>query len=290
MCSARAVWPTAAVVVLVALSLGMPAQAGKWPRPAAGDSASGGPEVLFTFDDGPDARVTASILDTLAEHDVGAIFFWNGRRVRPARERRRALVQRAVREGHLVANHTIHHVHLCSVPAREAAREIDVNARTFAELSGLPILLFRAPYGDSCKRLRRMLAERDLAHLHWDIDPQEFLHHSGEQTARYVIRKLRNLDDHERGVVLMHDTQPATARALPLILRWIERENRRRERRGRPPMRILSGSDLVAERHETPLIDWAAALAGSARGRVQDALADLVPQPRDTLAGATQRR
>ncbi|HET6610832.1 MAG TPA: hypothetical protein VFG83_02535, partial [Kofleriaceae bacterium] len=38
----------------------------EWDKPAAGPSASGGPEVLFTFDDGPHQRYSAMVLDVLA--------------------------------------------------------------------------------------------------------------------------------------------------------------------------------------------------------------------------------
>ena len=43
-------------------------------------------------------------------------------------------------------------------PAFQAAEEIDNNVRIFEEASGLPMLLFRVPYGARCKRLDQMLA------------------------------------------------------------------------------------------------------------------------------------
>src|SRR5436309_1083917 len=54
------------------------ARANAWPQPAAGVSASGGPELIFTFDDGPSPATTGKILDILAERHIKAVFFLVG--------------------------------------------------------------------------------------------------------------------------------------------------------------------------------------------------------------------
>src|SRR5690606_41772577 len=59
----------------------------------------------------------------------------------------------------------------------------------------------------------------------------EFLGKSADETATHVIEKLAGLKG--RAVILMHDTMPATTRALPKILDWIDQENRRRMDAGR---------------------------------------------------------
>ncbi len=231
----------------------------KWPGQAGGTSASGDPELMLTFDDGPHEKYTRLILDTLEEHGLQAIFFWTGHRVlKPRRglDDRLALVQRAVGLGHLVGNHTISHAKLCTVPKQEAEQEIDEAGRVFEGLTNLPMLLFRAPYGVRCKRLEKMLGDRDLNHLHWDMDPQEFRHHSADATVAYVTSRLRRLADGQRAVLLMHDTQPTSVRALPKILKWIAAENEKRRRRGRRPIRITEASAWVAETKPMPLVNW----------------------------------
>ncbi len=230
-----------------------------WPKPAGGVSASGNPELLLTFDDGPHEKHTRNILDTLEEHGLQAIFFWTGVRVlmpRRGLDERRALVTRAVDEGHLVGNHTVSHAKLCTLPAQEAAEEIDEASRLFGGLTNLPMILFRVPYGVRCKRLEKMLSDRDLNHLHWDMDPQEFRHHSVDATVGYVTSRLRKLADGRRAVLLMHDTQPTSAKALPKILEWIKTENVKREKRGRKLIRIIDASSWVAEIRPLPLMNW----------------------------------
>ncbi|WP_428263200.1 polysaccharide deacetylase family protein [Haliangium sp.] len=247
----------AAALVAVAALVHESAWAGRWPKPAGGPSASGGPEVVFTFDDGPHYQYTRVILDELRRRNIKAIFFWVGHRVTgggPIKAHLR-LVDRAVREGHLIANHTINHANLCQVDRNQAAHEIDENGRIYENLTGLPQILFRSPYGARCRQLVRLLEERSLQHFHWDIDPQEWEHHDTELLTRYVIGKLSHLEG--RAVLLMHDTKPSSAQALPRILDWIERENEERRRRGHKlPIRILDGADLMAERIDPTLPHW----------------------------------
>jgi peptidoglycan/xylan/chitin deacetylase (PgdA/CDA1 family) len=268
------------VAALVALSGALApgeASARGWPTPAAGESRSGDPEVIFTFDDGPHEKWSGQILDTLAAHRVSAIFYWVGHRIEGGRrgiQRRRKLVDRAIRDGHLIGNHTVNHRHLCH-SSTDAAAEIDHNDLLYRGLAALPIVMFRAPYGDKCRRLVALLGDRGLTHMHWDIDPREYNGLTAELAAQYVIGRLKRLRG--RAVILMHDTHAASARALPRILTWIAVENERRVKAGKRPIRILSGSDLVEEAWRGPLWLWGEDAAVSARGWFGRALTSLVP-------------
>lgn len=250
----------------------------QWKLPAAGESRSGDPEIILTFDDGPHERYTKLVLDELEKRHLEAIFFWVGRRIKGHSrkvEQRRALVRRAVREGHIVAAHGVNHLQMCTVPKRDAAAELDRSTAAYKKLTGLPMVFFRIPYGSHCKRLVRMLAERKLVHLHWDIDPMEWTDHDSTRVTATLIGKIRRLRG--RAVVLMHDTQPVTVRVLPKLLDFIAEENRRREKRGARPIHILTGSDLARERLDPGLANWAQENAEAARARLGAALASLVP-------------
>ncbi len=269
------------LALVAAMAVSSSAHAGQWPEEKGGQALGEAPELLLTFDDGPHETLSKSILDTLKERNYKAIFFWTGRRVtgeKAGLDERLALVQRAVREGHLVGNHTVNHAKLCSVKKEEAEQEIDDNRKLYETLTGLPMFLMRVPYGARCKRLEKMLAERNIRHTHWDLDPQEFRHHSTDLAVQYVTRKLARLENGKRAILLMHDTQPVTATALPRILDWIEEENVRRlealsstlddqgKRKGRRqrrpdklPIRIISGSEFVGQRYPAPLLGVAEA-------------------------------
>ena len=106
-------------------------------------------ELLLSFDDGPDLRGTPLILDELDRRGIKAVFFVTGWRLagdRPEDVARRDLVRKIARHGHLVANHTMTHKNLCQNP-REQAVEIDDAAEIVEQVTGVPPLLFRSPYG-----------------------------------------------------------------------------------------------------------------------------------------------
>ncbi len=237
-----------------------------YPSPAAGNSRSGRPEVLFTFDDGPHPTRTQKILNTLAEHRVESLFFWVGNRV--GNQSRLPIVNRTLAAGHLVGNHTVSHPHLCSISKRRARREIDRNQKIYTRLTGTAPLFFRAPYGDNCRTLRTLLAKRKMTHLHWDIDPQEWELNSTDETTNKVIRKLQRLRG--RAVVLMHDTHIVTVRALPKILEWIEKVNKRRPPRRR--IKIISPRDLLLE--ASPWLQFCGDLGEQTRGTLLKRLKD----------------
>ena len=62
--------------------------------------------VYLTFDDGPIPEATPFILDTLDKYGAKATFFVVGDNVRKYPE----LYEEVVRRGHLVGNHTYHHL------------------------------------------------------------------------------------------------------------------------------------------------------------------------------------
>jgi peptidoglycan/xylan/chitin deacetylase (PgdA/CDA1 family) len=264
-----------AVAVVLGVTPPMPAVAGGWPQPAAGISASGGPELIFSFDDGPSPATTGKVLDILAAHKIKAVFFvvgWRFQRGEIARTT--ALVGRILREGHVIGNHSISHHQFCQMTPERLDTEIG-GARTLLErIAGMPVPWFRVPYGSRCIVVEEALARHGYDHFHWDIDPQEWQGRSAKATAAVVIRQLARLD--RRAVLLMHDTKVATAFALPEILGWIETENARREKIGRPAIKIVSAPELAAE-HVRPTIEWLDAAVTAGRDRLDRVLTETIP-------------
>lgn len=72
-------------------------------------------KLTVTFDNGPDPEITPQVLDILAERGIKASFFvcGQGNTLHPARkagsQECRAVLERALREGHIVGNHSLSH-------------------------------------------------------------------------------------------------------------------------------------------------------------------------------------
>src|SRR5215208_3054531 len=65
-------------VIACLVALAVRADAKAWPSPAAGPTMTGDPELIFTFDDGPNKDLTPLVLDTLAKYHIHAVFFLVG--------------------------------------------------------------------------------------------------------------------------------------------------------------------------------------------------------------------
>ena len=261
--------------VVAMLALGSVAAAAKgWPSPAAGESASGDPEILFTFDDGPNPRTTPHVLDTLAKHHIHAVFFLVGEMAGSHSTKVPAILQRILRDGHVIATHTMKHTDLCRGSEAAAVRDLDDGKATVEQAAGVPTAWFRAPFGTRCARLEHLLAERGLAHFHWDLDPQEWKHNDPKRAIAYVTRELARMSG--RDVLLMHDIKTATVKALPEILAWLDTENARRAKAHLRPIRIIDAPALAAERLPPGLTGWLGELTAGWR-TVPAAVATALP-------------
>jgi peptidoglycan/xylan/chitin deacetylase (PgdA/CDA1 family) len=231
---------------------------------------TGDPELLFTFDDGPDPVRTTLVLDLLAKHDIQAVFFLVGRMA--AHKQAPELIARMLREGHVIANHTMTHQDLCRLKDEaRAAADIDDGKAAIEAAAGMRVVWFRTPYGVRCDRVDTLLRERSLGHFHWDLDPQEWRHNSAPKTVDYVTRQLGRMTG--RNVLLLHDIKKVTVDALPEILDFIAEENRRRRELRIRRIRILKPWDIAAERLPRGLTAW---------------LAEAVPHPRELARAIAQ--
>ncbi|HEY5949751.1 MAG TPA: polysaccharide deacetylase family protein [Kofleriaceae bacterium] len=256
------------------LVLGVRADAKGWPSPAAGPTMTGDPELIFTFDDGPNKDLTPLVLDTLAKHHIHAVFFIVGEMA--AQKQAPEIMERMLREGHIIANHTMSHQDLCRVkdPAR-AAREIDDGkAAIETAVPGWHVAWFRTPYGVRCDRVDQLLADRGITHFHWDLDPQEWRHGNKKKALDYVTKQVGRMTG--RNVLLMHDIKKATVEALPEILDFIDAENARRRETRRRRIRIIQSWELAVEQLPPGTLEWIHEVTPS-RKDVVDAIASVLP-------------
>jgi peptidoglycan/xylan/chitin deacetylase (PgdA/CDA1 family) len=216
--------------------------------------ADGPPEILLTFDDGPAIDKTPKVLDTLDAHHIKAVFFVNGWHFqgdKPSAERERELLREELKRGHAVGNHTVHHYFLCGrVYSKRAAAEIEENAALIEQAIGIRPDLYRTPYGAHCKALDATLASLGVKHTGWDIDPQDWRTRNAVKIEAYVESHLKTL--HGRAIVLFHDVQGETVKALPRILDWIDRENATRVAASKPPIKIIDYAYLMPEHKLVP--------------------------------------
>lgn len=176
--------------------------------------------IALTFDDGPDPVTTPAILDVLHDYDIKATFFVIGARA----EQHPELIERIVSDGHALGNHTYYHRDLTKLPPELIRRELHDTQAVIDHALGRHsrITLFRppcgAPYNTEIGMLpafQEAMREQQMYPVMWTIDPSDWA--LGDQPES-IIANLSQSTPESGGVVLLHDTQPQTAEALPKIL------------------------------------------------------------------------
>jgi peptidoglycan/xylan/chitin deacetylase (PgdA/CDA1 family) len=172
-------------------------------------------EVVLTFDDGPLPPYTSRVLDTLAAECVKATFFLVGRMALGYPQ----WVRREYNEGHTIAGHSQNHPFtFAKMPVDDAAKEIEDGFASLRTVLGDPKAI--APFFRIPGLLRQDSVEDYLAahgYATWSLDflADDWTHISAKEITR---RALQRIEARGRGILLLHDIQPATALALPTIL------------------------------------------------------------------------
>jgi peptidoglycan/xylan/chitin deacetylase (PgdA/CDA1 family) len=176
-------------------------------------------EVVLTFDDGPLPPYSNRVLDVLAEHCVKATYFIIGRMARGYPD----LLKRIRAEGHTIGNHSQNHpLAFEKMPIELVQGEIEQGAASIAAALGErrpPSPFFRIPGLLRAKEVENYLQSRGLATFSADVVADDWKHINASEVVRRAVTRL---DERGKGVLLLHDIQPATALALPELLRELK--------------------------------------------------------------------
>lgn len=170
-------------------------------------------EVVLTFDDGPRAATTLSILRSLDAECVKATFFPIGRLAVEEPD----VVREVAAHGHTIGSHTWSHTYgLGEMSLDQAEREIEKGFAASRYAAGAPVApFFRYPGLKETRAMNAYLASRNVAIFSFDIGSDDWM----RLPARGILRKtLSRLERRRRGIILMHDIHESTAAALPVLL------------------------------------------------------------------------
>lgn len=150
-------------------------------------------QIALTFDDGP-SNVTEAVLDILKENDVRATFFLIGDNIK---EETKSLIEREVREGHEIANHSLTHSDMTKLTKEEIKNEIEATTKLIEEYAGVTPHFFRPPYilvNDDMHEVIDLPFICGVGCLDWELD------YPMENRLADVLR-----DAKDGNMVLLHD-------------------------------------------------------------------------------------
>ena len=177
--------------------------------------------VTLTFDNGPTAAVTGSVLDVLRDADVRSTFFVCGDQL--CRPGAMDIARRAVDEGHWIGNHAMDQPHRCRFGERDdpdlPAFQIGATQELIGPLSH-PDRLFRPP-GCGGVLDRRLLSQAAVDYLLvggytlvlWTNVP-----HDWDDPDGWVERCWRDVERQEWSVVVLHDLANGAMPHLPRLI------------------------------------------------------------------------
>ncbi|MGM9484974.1 polysaccharide deacetylase family protein [Roseateles sp. NT4] len=173
-------------------------------------------EVVLTFDDGPRPESTPVVLKALADQCVKASFFMNGEPLR-----QHAALARQVRDaGHTVGMHGYRHEHFSQLSPAAQLADLEAMLATYRAALGAEPAAYRFPFLEETPTLAQALGERRMAVMSIDAGAEDWL---PDQTPQMLGDKLLGeLAKSGGGIILLHDAQDQTARALPFLLQSLK--------------------------------------------------------------------
>ena len=171
--------------------------------------------ICLTFDEGYENGYTASILDTLKEKNIKAVFFVTGDYCKSAPE----LVRRMIDEGHTVGNHTMSHPSLPDISQKELWDDVTELHEYVKDKFGYEMTLFRFPKGEFSERTLEDIHNLGYTSLFWSFAYADWDTNVHTDPAEALARLK---DSTHSGIYLLHAVSGTNAEILPELLDyWI---------------------------------------------------------------------
>ncbi|WP_299333708.1 polysaccharide deacetylase family protein [uncultured Psychroserpens sp.] len=174
-------------------------------------------ELYLTFDDGPTPEITTWTLETLKAYNAKATFFCIGSNI----EKYPAIFRDILSQGHLIGNHTQHHVKGWKTKTKDYLIDIDkaqsIIDQQIKTLNTSHDKLFRPPYGQIKPQQGKKLIELGYKIIMWDVlsfDWEQDI--SEEKCLENVISKAK-----KGSIIVFHDSVKASKNmkyTLPKVL------------------------------------------------------------------------
>ena len=164
--------------------------------------AAGTKYVALTFDDGPSGKYTRALLDGLYDRGAKATFLLCGYRLEDYPD----IARRIYEEGHEIGLHGYSHSNMQGMSRRQIARELMDTEALLPE--GCHPRFFRPPGGLRSDAVIQVAQARNLAILHWSVDPQDWEVHSKQAIENAVLKQVKDGD-----IILLHDMSTASVEA-----------------------------------------------------------------------------
>lgn len=172
--------------------------------------------VYLTFDDGPDAANTVSVMETLLKFDAQATFFFTGRNMENCPE----VTKLVYDNGFPIGLHTYNHPSLTRLSAAAIRNELESTNAVLECITGERSAIMRPPNGALNDAVRSVIAQAGYTAYLWSIDPKDWS--PGNDNSLVMQNIKQNL--HPGAIILLHSSsgQKRASQILPELLDYLD--------------------------------------------------------------------
>jgi peptidoglycan/xylan/chitin deacetylase (PgdA/CDA1 family) len=169
----------------------------------------------ITYDDGPGAATSPTVLKNLQDRKVKATFFQLAQEVVKLPKLAMAIKD----AGMDMASHSYSHAQLTKVGPKQLDKEITTAKQVLEEKLNTKLKLFRLPYGAgvSVSTIRQKIAENNLIHVFWNIDTLDWQDKNPDSIVERSLKQMAALKKNA-GIVLFHDIHPQSVIASAKLI------------------------------------------------------------------------
>lgn len=173
-------------------------------------------KIYLTFDEGYENGYTESILDTLRENEVKALFFITGLYLKTSPD----LVKRMLKEGHAVGNHSLNHPSLPTLNNAQMENEILGLEKRFNSVTGKRFKYLRPPAGQYSEKVLAAADQLGYKTVFWSFAYEDF-DINNQKGSQYAYDKVMD-NLHPGAVILLHAVSKDNAEGLSRIIQGIK--------------------------------------------------------------------
>ena len=169
--------------------------------------------VYLTFDSGYEAGYTDEILNILKQNNVKATFFITSHYLNSASN----LIERMIKEGHIVGNHTCNHISMPSISNEDIKEEMMKLHQAVYEKFNYEMKYIRPPKGNFNERTLKEIEELGYTTVMWSFaycDWDEKKQPSVEDAKKIIIDNL-----HCGEIMLLHSNSKTNLEVLDSIIK-----------------------------------------------------------------------
>lgn len=174
-------------------------------------------KICLTFDVGYENGCTERILDTLKEKDIKAVFFLTYDYCKS----NIPIVERMIKEGHTLGNHTYSHPSIPSCTDSEIKEEITLLHDYVKENFGYEMTLFRYPMGEFSEHSLSIIKNLGYKSLFWSFAYADWSTDNQPDPAE-AYAKIK--DSTHSGIYLLHAVSETNAQILGNVLDYWKNE------------------------------------------------------------------